>query len=298
MMTCTSERSGSASSGVRLSAITPHAVTITVASTTRKRLAMDQRMRFAIISRPAAVPGAARRMPTICGASPSCMRNSMSTSAPAFSSGRSSPGASLKSMVMAGHFRGRNRRMAQGQHVAGDGLDQRAGAMGAAAAASLLAETRLDAREAGFGIDQELARQHYPLPGLQASPNLGQAARFDPGDDLGRAEATVLFGEHHQRAFAGRDDRLGRHEEHLVLPLVREAHPDEHARHQARAGIGEFHARLERSRRPVHLRQQPARARRRFRRAAPARRSHPRAGASCAAWLSGTSASAHTVAGR
>ena len=43
-MTCTSDRSGIASSGVRSSDHTPHARRASVASSTRKRLAIDQRM--------------------------------------------------------------------------------------------------------------------------------------------------------------------------------------------------------------------------------------------------------------
>src|SRR5689334_20662215 len=50
MITCVSERSGMASTGVRASAKTPHPVTNTVARRTRKRLAIDQRMRAAIMS--------------------------------------------------------------------------------------------------------------------------------------------------------------------------------------------------------------------------------------------------------
>src|SRR4051794_19374389 len=50
MMTCVSERSGMASSGVRDIDTTPHAATITVATSTRKRLAIDQRMTEAIMS--------------------------------------------------------------------------------------------------------------------------------------------------------------------------------------------------------------------------------------------------------
>ena len=49
MMTCTSDRSGSASSGVRSSDQTPQAATISVASSTRKRFAIDQRISAAII---------------------------------------------------------------------------------------------------------------------------------------------------------------------------------------------------------------------------------------------------------
>ncbi|MCY1380719.1 hypothetical protein D9M69_685660 [compost metagenome] len=54
MMTCVSDRSGSASSGVRSMDTTPQAVIITVAIRTRKRLAMLQWIRRAII---VALPG-------------------------------------------------------------------------------------------------------------------------------------------------------------------------------------------------------------------------------------------------
>src|SRR5207247_1864796 len=50
MITCTSERSGSASSGVFITEYTPQALTISVASSTRKRLLIDQRIRRAIIA--------------------------------------------------------------------------------------------------------------------------------------------------------------------------------------------------------------------------------------------------------
>ena len=50
MITCTSDRSGRASTGVRTSDQTPYAVTIDVASNTRKRLAIDQRISLAIMA--------------------------------------------------------------------------------------------------------------------------------------------------------------------------------------------------------------------------------------------------------
>src|SRR6202035_5180989 len=50
MMTCVSERSGSASSGVESVACTPHAATNAVAISTRKRFLIDQRMSEASIS--------------------------------------------------------------------------------------------------------------------------------------------------------------------------------------------------------------------------------------------------------
>src|SRR3989344_102100 len=50
MMTCTSDRSGKASRGVLATEYTPHALSIKVASSTRKRLVMDQRIRRAIMA--------------------------------------------------------------------------------------------------------------------------------------------------------------------------------------------------------------------------------------------------------
>src|SRR5579885_116008 len=52
MITCTSERSGMASSGVFSMLYTPQALIMTVAISTRKRLWMDQRMSAAIIAAP------------------------------------------------------------------------------------------------------------------------------------------------------------------------------------------------------------------------------------------------------
>ena len=51
MMTCTSDKSGKASSGVCCTDHTPHAAIISVASSTKNRLTTDQRIRAAITSR-------------------------------------------------------------------------------------------------------------------------------------------------------------------------------------------------------------------------------------------------------
>ena len=50
MMTCTSDKSGKASTGVLRSAQTPQAAIISVASSTSKRLAIDQRISRAIMA--------------------------------------------------------------------------------------------------------------------------------------------------------------------------------------------------------------------------------------------------------
>ena len=50
MMTWTSDKSGSASTGVLRTPHTPQAVSITVASRTRSRFATDQRIRRAIMA--------------------------------------------------------------------------------------------------------------------------------------------------------------------------------------------------------------------------------------------------------
>ena len=50
MMTCTSDRSGKASNGVLCTEYTPQALIIKLASSTRKRFAMDHRIRLAITS--------------------------------------------------------------------------------------------------------------------------------------------------------------------------------------------------------------------------------------------------------
>ena len=52
MITCVSDRSGRASSGVRATDTTPQAASNTVAISTRKRLAIDQWISRAIIACP------------------------------------------------------------------------------------------------------------------------------------------------------------------------------------------------------------------------------------------------------
>src|SRR5256885_17138170 len=102
-------------------------------------------------------------------------------------------------------------------------------------------------------IYQELRRHDHALAGREAVLDLGLATALDTGIDFGGTEAPVVFGHDHDRAFAGLDHRLGRHEQRLVGAHVHEVHRHEHARHQPAARVGKLHARLQRARARVHL---------------------------------------------
>ena len=95
-MTCTSDRSGSASIGVVFTDQMPQATTNSVASRTRKRLATDQRISAAIISR-------SRVLSSFSTSNPSSVcRTPTRTRSPAFSPCASSGRASGNTMVMPG----------------------------------------------------------------------------------------------------------------------------------------------------------------------------------------------------
>ncbi len=69
-----------------------------------------------------------------------------------------------------------------------------------------------------------------------------------------RPECAVVFGQHHHRARAGLNYRFGRNQQRFFGAHVHELHRHEHAGHQPACRIGEFDARLQRSRRRVHIR--------------------------------------------
>jgi hypothetical protein len=69
-----------------------------------------------------------------------------------------------------------------------------------------------DGGQAGFGVDQELARSDDLLALLQAGQYLGLPARFGAGLDLRGLVAALGERQHDERAHAGPDDGLGRHE--------------------------------------------------------------------------------------
>ena len=120
-------------------------------------------------------------------------------------------------------------------------------------------QSRLDPFQAGFGVDQELRRDHDPLAHLQAASDLGLATALGADLHLDRPEvpaAALAIRHDHHRSPAGLDDRLGRHQQGLAHLQVRELHLHGHTRYQSPAGVGEFEPRLQRAGRRVDLGQE------------------------------------------
>jgi hypothetical protein len=110
-----------------------------------------------------------------------------------------------------------------------------------AVAAGCGVRRRLQAAQAGLGVDQELRRGHHLLPGLQAAAHHQLIVDLLAELQLDRPVATGILSHIGQRAPAGADHRLAGHKQQLLrrgLKPNRQAH----AFAQAQPGIRQLQA--------------------------------------------------------
>src|SRR3990167_7346704 len=177
MMTCTSDRSGMASSGVRATANRPKATSMAVISSTRKRLWIDQRM-----------------MALIMG----CIPNIKNYSTRRRRETQRFFSLNIHEKNLCVSLRPQRLCVENSYNSFFDGLHA--------------LETGAHAR---LGVDQKLARGHDDIALLDTVANFDPVIRLDAGRHLHRLEAPGAQGEHHGIAAPGADQRLARDKERL-----------------------------------------------------------------------------------